>query len=153
MLVTTGLCAYSGDSSSSSSTSPAPYADKIAQSQQKLEEHIQPGKPGCSVAVGVDGKVVWVAARGMADVAKRVPITATSTFETGYVSHQFVAAAALLLVRDGKLSLETPVNGHVAGLPEWGRRITVGHLLHHESGIPDYVDSLFEAGARLSPTT
>ena len=40
-----------------------------------------------------------------------------------------IAAAALVLVRDGKLLLDTPVTG---------KPFTLRQLLQHQSGLPDY---------------
>jgi CubicO group peptidase (beta-lactamase class C family) len=98
LLFTCGLWACSA----TPTTSPDPYAEKIAQSLQKLEEHFPADEPGCSVAVGIDGTVVWAAQRGLADLGKGTPLTATSTFETGYITHQFVAAVALPSGRRGQ---------------------------------------------------
>jgi hypothetical protein len=61
--------------------------------------------------VGADlkGAPVIRAAYGMADLEHDTPITLDTIFEAGSVSKQFTAAAVLLLVREGKLSLDDPI--------------------------------------------
>jgi CubicO group peptidase (beta-lactamase class C family) len=67
-------------------------------------------------------------------------------FDIGSVSKQFTATAILLLVADGKLSLEDPLSRHLGGLPGWADTVSVDQLLHHTSGIPDYTELLIDGG-------
>jgi CubicO group peptidase (beta-lactamase class C family) len=62
--------------------------------------------PGCAVGVATGGKPVLAKGYGMADLEHDVPIAPDSIFEAGSVSKQFTAASMVLLVRDGKLSLD-----------------------------------------------
>src|SRR5204863_8495709 len=56
-------------------------------------------------------------------------------------SKGFTALAAMSLVRDGRLSLDTRVRSLLRDdLPLIDDRVTVLHLLEHTSGIGDYVD-------------
>src|ERR1700689_5438261 len=61
--------------------------------------------PGCAVGVDVPGQQRFKAAYGMADLEHNVPVTLDTAFEAGSVSKQFTAAALLLLVERGKVSL------------------------------------------------
>jgi CubicO group peptidase (beta-lactamase class C family) len=95
-------------------------------------------KPGCTVAVGEKGKTILSRAYGMADLEHDVPITTDTIFEAGSVSKQFTAAAALLLVQQGKLSLQDDVRKYIPELPNYGTPITIDHLIHHTSGLRDW---------------
>ncbi|HKH49133.1 MAG TPA: serine hydrolase domain-containing protein [Thermoanaerobaculia bacterium] len=95
-------------------------------------------KPGCTVAVGEKGRTVLSRAYGMADLEHDVPNTPATIFEAGSVSKQFTAAAALLLVQQGKLSLRDDVRKYVPELPDYGTPITIDHLIHHTSGLRDW---------------
>jgi CubicO group peptidase (beta-lactamase class C family) len=55
-----------------------------------------------------------------------------------------------LLAQDGKLSLDDEVRKHLPELPDFGTRVTIGHLIHHTSGIRDQWDLLNFAGWRYS---
>jgi CubicO group peptidase (beta-lactamase class C family) len=54
------------------------------------------------------------------------------------------ATAVLLLAEEGELRLDDPVSAYLDGLPDWAEDITVDNLVHHTSGLPDYVDLLLE---------
>src|SRR5215213_708504 len=95
-------------------------------------------KPGCAVAVGEKGRTVVSRAYGMADLEHDVPNTLATVFEAGSVSKQFTAAAALLLIQQGKLSLQDDVRKYVPELPDYGTPITIDHLIHHTSGLRDW---------------
>jgi CubicO group peptidase (beta-lactamase class C family) len=75
---------------------------------------------------------------GMADLEHDIPNTADTIFETGSIAKQFTAAAVLLLVADGKLSLDDPVRKYIPELPDYGTPLTIRHMLTHTSGLRDW---------------
>jgi CubicO group peptidase (beta-lactamase class C family) len=94
--------------------------------------------PGCAVGVAEDGKAVLEKAYGMADLEHDVPNAADTIFEAGSVSKQFTAAAVLLLAREGKLSLDDQARKYVPELPDYGKPLTIRHMLTHTSGLRDW---------------
>ena len=100
----------------------------------------QQGREGFSgsILVARDGKLL-VRSFGLADREFGIRNTPTTKFKIGSISKQFTAAAMLLLVEDGKLSLGDPVCDFVANCPKSWRPITIRELLNHSSGIPDFV--------------
>jgi CubicO group peptidase (beta-lactamase class C family) len=94
--------------------------------------------PGCAVAASRDGVVLIRRAYGLADLELKVPITPDSIFEAGSSSKQFVAGTVLLLARQGRLSLADDIRKYLPEMPDYGRVITVGDLVHHMSGIRDW---------------
>src|SRR5689334_12488164 len=98
--------------------------------------------PGCVCAVAKDGQVVYNKAHGSADLERNVPLNPNSVFDAGSLTKQFVAASALLLVQEGKLSLSDDIRKYIPALPDYGRVITVDHLLTHTSGIRDWTGML-----------
>jgi CubicO group peptidase (beta-lactamase class C family) len=125
-------------------------ADHAGASEDVLERHLPPDEPGCSAAVGVEGGVVWAGARGAADLDSGRALDESTTFDIGSVSKQFTATAVLLLVQDGRLTLDDPLARWVPGLPGWSQEVTIDQLLHHTSGIPDYTKLLLDAGFQLT---
>jgi CubicO group peptidase (beta-lactamase class C family) len=109
--------------------------------------------PGCAVAAARDGTVLYTAGYGLADLENRVRITPQTTFYLASVSKQFTAAAINLLVLDGRLSLSDDVRKYVPEVPDFGRTITIGHLLHHTSGLRDYLTLFSLAGLNDFPIT
>ena len=94
--------------------------------------------PGCAVGVARGGTTLLQRGYGMADLAGERPITPTTILESGSVAKQFTATAILLLVQDGKLSLEDDVRKFIPELPTYGRVMTVRHLLTHTSGLREW---------------
>lgn len=105
--------------------------------------------PGCAMGVSRDGHVVYQNGYGMANLELDVPITTASIFHVASVSKQFTAMAVMLLVRDGKLSLDDDVRRHLPELPDYKHKITIRHLLQHTSGLRDQWDLLFMARGRF----
>jgi CubicO group peptidase (beta-lactamase class C family) len=95
-------------------------------------------KPGCAVGIEPPGQPILTAAYGMADLEHAVANTPETIFEVGSVSKQFTAAAVLLLVQRGKISLDDDMRRYFPELPAYERPITVRHLLNHTSGLRDW---------------
>jgi CubicO group peptidase (beta-lactamase class C family) len=128
--------------------------DRSTRSDAALGAAIADDEPGCSGAVGVEGDVVWTGTRGVADLSSGASLTPETVFDIGSASNQFTATAVLLLAADGKLRLEDPVSAYLGRLAPWADEVTVDHLIHHTSGLPDYVDLLQTQGYRPGdPTT
>ena len=94
--------------------------------------------PGLAIAIIHKGEVVVAKGYGMANVELQVPVTTETLFQSGSVGKQFTAAAVMLLVEDGKLSLDDPITKIFPDAPWRWHSITIRHLLTHTSGIPDY---------------
>jgi len=104
--------------------------------------------PGCIVGVTRAGKIVFEKGYGMADLERDVPITPASIFHVASISKQFTAMSILLLEQQGKLSIDDDVRKYIPELPDYGKRITLRHLLQHTSGIRDQWTLLRLAGWR-----
>ncbi|MGH7560622.1 MAG: serine hydrolase domain-containing protein [Gemmatimonadales bacterium] len=113
----------------------------------------KPGSPGCALGLVRDGRLVYARGYGLASIELGVPIAPTTVFDIGSTSKQVTATAILLLERDGVLSLDDDVRRWVPELPDPGARITVRHLLHHTSGLRDYIDLLHASGVPVEAVT
>jgi CubicO group peptidase (beta-lactamase class C family) len=102
--------------------------------------------PGVAVAVVRNGAIVLSKGYGHADLEHRVPITANSVFDVASVSKQFTGLAIAMLVEQGRVALTDDIRKHIPELADFGRPITVGHLVHHTSGIRDWPGTLALAG-------
>ncbi len=94
--------------------------------------------PGVAVAVIKSGKIVKLKGYGLASVEFQVPVTTETVFEIGSVSKQMTAAGIMLLVEDGKVSLDAPISTYLPNTPEAWKDVTVRHLLTHTSGVKSY---------------
>ena len=103
--------------------------------------------PGAAVAVWRGGRTLFAKGYGMASLAYDVPFTVTTPTNIGSTSKQFTAFAVMLLVDDGKLSLDDDVRKHIPELPDLGQVVTVRNLLTHTTGYREIYNALV-IGAR-----
>jgi len=132
---------------------PAAVSPPLRSTEQQVDALFakwnRPDTPGAMVEVIRDGKIVLSKAYGMADLERGVPITAATAFTVGSNSKQFTAFAIYLLAQDGKLSLDDDIRKYVPEVPDFGKTITIRHLLHHTSGLRDYFNLMVLTGWRL----
>jgi CubicO group peptidase (beta-lactamase class C family) len=105
-----------------------------------------PGSPGCALGVMRDGRLAYARGYGLASVELGVPITPATIFDLGSVSKQFTAMAVVLLAQDRKLDLDDEIQKFLPELPRFAKPVTIRQLLHHTSGIRDYIDLLAWSG-------
>lgn len=92
--------------------------------------------PGVALAVVRHGRVVLARGYGVADLARRTPVRPETPFQILSVTKSFTAVAAMMLVEEGRLALDAPVERYLRDLPMAWRPVTVRQLLGHTSGIP-----------------
>ncbi|MDE0740428.1 MAG: serine hydrolase [Planctomycetota bacterium] len=92
------------------------------------------------VLVARRGEVQYHRALGTASIDGSEPLRKDSVFRLASVAKAFTAVSILMLRQEGKLSLDDDVRKYVPALPYEGA--TIRHLLHHTSGLPDYVKLL-----------
>jgi CubicO group peptidase (beta-lactamase class C family) len=119
----------------------AALADERADMIDKLfHDFDKPGAPGASVMVIRNGKVLCARAYGLANVEKSERNTTATNFRLASLSKQFTAMAIMILADAGKLRLDDSITNFFPEFPEYGKAITVRHLLNHTSGLVDYED-------------
>jgi CubicO group peptidase (beta-lactamase class C family) len=98
---------------------------------------IPSAQPGVLMQVrgpGRDDQILHV--MGAANITTGQPLRGDSIFYVGSLAKQFVAACVALLWRDGTVDLYRPISSYVPGLPSWGERVHLQHLIHHTAGLP-----------------
>jgi CubicO group peptidase (beta-lactamase class C family) len=105
-----------------------------------------PGSPGCALAVARNGTPLYTRGYGYANLDYDVPITPQTVFDVASITKQFVAASLSMLALEGKLSLDDNVRRWLPELPEYQWPITLRHMLHHTSGLRDYLNLFPLAG-------
>jgi CubicO group peptidase (beta-lactamase class C family) len=94
--------------------------------------------PGAAVSVVHRGRVVKAAGYGLANLELNVPATGHSVFEIGSMTKQVTAEVVMMLVEEGKLSLDDSLARYLTGLPDEWHGIRLRHLLTHTSGLHDW---------------
>jgi D-alanyl-D-alanine carboxypeptidase len=108
--------------------------------------------PGCAVALTVDGCLMFAAGIGGEDLAGATPLSSEAQCYVYSVTKPLLAIAALQLVKQGHLALDTAVQTYLPSLP-LATPVTVRQLLNHTGGIPDYGSMpAYTAALRATPT-
>jgi CubicO group peptidase (beta-lactamase class C family) len=105
--------------------------------------------PGAVVGVIKGGKLAFVKAYGAADLTYGMPFTAETPTNIGSSSKQFTGFALALLASRGKLSLDDDVRKHIPELKDFGKKITVRHLLSHTTGYREFINTLIIEGRQV----
>ena len=105
--------------------------------------------PGAVVGVIKGGKLSFVKAYGAADLTYGMPFTAETPTNIGSSSKQFTGFALALLASRGKLSLDDDVRKHIPELKDFGKKITVRHLLSHTTGYREFINTLIIEGRQV----
>jgi D-alanyl-D-alanine carboxypeptidase len=124
---------------------PSPAGAQAAAQTQAVDAVVEKAMqtrqfPGVSIGVVKDGRVILAKGYGLSDVEKSIKATAGTVYQLASVTKPFTAMATLMLVEQGKLSLDGKVTDILPGLPAAWTPVTVRHLLTHTSGIKSYTD-------------
>ena len=106
--------------------------------------------PGALIAVYRSDTPLFVGHAGSARLSSDLKLDAHVPVRLASLSKQFIAVAIMLLVEDGKLSLDDPVTKHIPEFKAYPHKITVRQLLQHTSGLPRYFE-LFTQHKRIKP--
>lgn len=104
--------------------------------------------PGCAVGVAKHGAMDYARGYGLANLDHGLPITPDTVFWAASISKQFTAFAVGLLAEDGRLSVNDDIRKYLPEMPDYGATITIGHLIHHTSGLREQGQLLNLAGWR-----
>ncbi len=124
-------------------TSPSGQVDQLFAMYDRQDS------PGVAVGVVEDGELILKQGFGNANLEYDIPISPSTVFHMASVSKQFTAFSIALLADQGKLSVSDDVRKYIPEVPDFGKTITLEHLIYHTSGLRDQWNLLAMAGWRL----
>lgn len=95
-------------------------------------------KPGFTVLVSKNGKVLYSKQAGYANLENKEKITDKTVFAIASTSKQFTAACIVVLEQQGKLNFNDNLRKYIPEFPAYAERITINQLLNHTGGLKDY---------------
>ena len=104
--------------------------------------------PGCALGVIEAGSLAYGQGYGAANLEHGIAITPQTVFRTASVGKQFTAAAIAILAREGDISLDDPVRNWIPELPSYPVEPTIRQVVHHTSGLRDYLTLMSLRGLR-----
>lgn len=115
--------------------------NKVDEKQKTVDQIFvdsQNEMPGAAVMVIENGEIILQKGYGMARVSDQSPVTSKTNFRLASVTKQFTAMSILQLIERGQLKFDTTLTDIFPDFPEYGKAITIRHMLQHSSGIKDY---------------
>jgi CubicO group peptidase (beta-lactamase class C family) len=115
-------------------------ASSVSAQSDKVDEYVKSEMqkrniPGLSLAVVRGGEILHAKGYGLSNVELSVAASPETIYQSGSVGKQFTATLVMMLVEEGKLSLDDRIGKHIAGAPDIWKNITLRHLLTHTSGL------------------
>lgn len=115
------------------------YAEAVDEARPLIHTYIvQQNLPGLSLAISVDGEIVWAEGFGWADIDARRPVTPATRFRIGGVAQTMTAAAVGLLMERGKVDIDLPARDYVPAYPEKAWSFSTRELMGHVAGLSHY---------------
>ena len=111
-------------------------------SAEMARQHI----PGVAIGIYNRGHILLAKGYGLASVELSVAVRPETIFQSGSIGKQFVSAASMMLVEEGKLSLDDSIAKYFPDSPPTWKPILIKHLLSHTSGLSEY-----ESDERIGP--
>ncbi|RWU09850.1 serine hydrolase domain-containing protein [Pedobacter chitinilyticus] len=108
-----------------------PFIDSYIKGEMKTL-----GIPGMAVAVIKDGKVLHANTYGIANIEYDIPVSMSTSFQIASVTKLFTSTLMMKWLQQKRISLDDYVTNHIPNAPETWKKITIRHLLAHESGVP-----------------
>jgi serine beta-lactamase-like protein LACTB len=91
--------------------------------------------PGISVAVGIDGGIVWAEGFGFANIDNNLPVTPDHRFRIGTASMLLTSAGIGLLLDQGRLKLDDEIQAYVPEFPKKQWPVTIRQVMAEAGGI------------------
>ena len=94
--------------------------------------------PGLELGIYSRGRILLAKGYGLANVELNVPVKPETVMQSGSVGKQFVSTAIMMLVEEGKISLDDSITKYFPDAPATWKPIRIKNLLSHTSGLSEY---------------
>ncbi|WP_417874448.1 serine hydrolase [Xanthomarina gelatinilytica] len=104
-----------------------------------VQDYIDLGIFSGIILVAEKGNIQFHKAYGLANRETKAPNTINTLFDIGSMNKTFTSIVVKQLVAEGKLNLDDKLTQYIPGFKDPNaNKITINHLLNHESGFADY---------------
>ncbi len=118
---------------------------KLDSVTQYIDERLDV-KPGTSVIITQDNQTLFTAANGLSNIELNTDITLETQYDLASIAKMFTGYCIAYLEIEGRVSMEDDIRKYLNDFPEYDSPITVGHLVHHTSGIKNWTYLIYEMG-------
>jgi D-alanyl-D-alanine carboxypeptidase len=118
---------------------------KSASLNSIMKKYANAGLPGVAMAVYIPAEGYWAGSAGYAKIENKTTMKPCHVQYLQSVTKTYMAVVMLKIYEEGKIDLDAPITRYLPAkyakhitTPE---KITVRHLLNHQSGIPEYTEA------------
>jgi D-alanyl-D-alanine carboxypeptidase len=120
------------------------FAQSSWAQQEKVDDYLKSEMernhiPGLALAVVRNGQLILSRCYGLSNIELSTPVTSNSVFKLASLTKPITAMAIMILVEEGKVSLNAPVSKYLSSLPQRWAGVTIAQALSHTSGLADYL--------------
>jgi CubicO group peptidase (beta-lactamase class C family) len=120
--------------------------EALAYIRSTLDESSRTDEFSGAVLIARDGEPLFRRAYGEASKEFSVPNRPDTKFNLGSINKFFTSLAIAQLLEGGRIGLDDPIGKYLDDLPDdWGKKITVRHLLTMRSGLGHYWNEEWES--------
>jgi CubicO group peptidase (beta-lactamase class C family) len=125
-------------------------ADVAREMSEYMKKLVAADRFSGTVLVSRNGQSIFQGAWGLASKAWKQPNRLDTKFNLGSMNKMVTAVAIAQLAEQGKLSFDDKVGKFLTDYPnaDVREKVTIHHLLTHTSGVPDYFNDKYDAGAK-----
>jgi CubicO group peptidase (beta-lactamase class C family) len=110
------LCLLSGRGTVRAADVPSPAPEKLQLLTDFFDREVDAGRiPGAVILIQQHGRPVYLKTFGVRDIKSPAPMTADTIFALMSMTKPVTSCAAMMLIDDGKLSLDDPVAKYITG--------------------------------------
>lgn len=125
-----------------------PINDQFDAIDQLFREWDNDQSPGAAIGIIHNGQLIYSKAYGLANLEHNLSNTPNTAFNIASNSKQFTAACISILVLRGELDMTQTLDLFFPEFPDYAKKITIRHLLHHTSGLRDFSQITYLSGLR-----
>ncbi|HAB28363.1 MAG TPA: serine hydrolase [Xanthomarina gelatinilytica] len=115
------------------------FAELSKNIEAVVQDYIDLGIFSGIILVAEKGNIQFHKAYGLANRETKAPNTINTLFDIGSMNKTFTSIVVKQLVAEGKLNLDDKLTQYIPGFKDPNaNKITINHLLNHESGFADY---------------
>ena len=113
--------------------------EKISKLSKWMKSQHDNGNFNGSILLLKEGKIIFDKNYGYEDVENKKALSSNSSFNLASVSKQFTAMGIMLLAEQESINYDDNISKYLPEL-SYIKGVTIRHLLHHTSGLPDYME-------------
>ncbi|MEO0403494.1 MAG: serine hydrolase domain-containing protein, partial [Bacteroidota bacterium] len=103
-------------------------------------------EPGTTIIITDEEKNFYTSSNGLASIEFEVPNTTTTSYDLASIGKMFTGYCIATLQANGEISMDDEIQKYLKDFPEYDYPITVGHLVHHTSGIKNWTYLIDQMG-------